>query len=166
MLGLMLIWGTSAGLFNATITILPQMLCSYGYNNVSNNSMLRISINGVMIIQEQSGHLAALTILVGVIGATIASFILDYTKMFKEVGVVSFGLAVLCFVWFVEVSVNAYLKLKSLKHNQVILPFHKGLQVVRPIGEYITISLCIWALCISSYSCLHGIRCGDYIPCC
>ena len=34
-LGLMLIWGTSAGLFNASITILPQMLCSYGYINVS-----------------------------------------------------------------------------------------------------------------------------------
>ena len=40
-------------------------------------------------------------------GAIIASLILDYTKLFKEVGVISFGLAVLCFVWFVEVRSEA-----------------------------------------------------------
>ncbi|KAL5470655.1 hypothetical protein EMCRGX_G028657 [Ephydatia muelleri] len=56
------------------------------------------------IWSEQSGLWAALTIFVGVTGAIIASLILDYTKLFKEVGVISFGLAVLCFVWFIEVS--------------------------------------------------------------
>ena len=43
----------------------------------------------------------------GVAGAIVISFVLDYTKKYKELGVVSLGLAVLCFLWFFEVS-NIY----------------------------------------------------------
>ena len=34
-LTLLLIWGCSAGLFNALVTLLPQILCPFGYTNVS-----------------------------------------------------------------------------------------------------------------------------------
>ena len=40
----------------------------------------------------------------GLIGATIAGLVIDHTKLFKEVAVVSLGSALLCFVWFFEVS--------------------------------------------------------------
>ena len=40
----------------------------------------------------------------GLVGATIAGFILDYTKKFKEVAVMSLALAILCFLWFYEAS--------------------------------------------------------------
>ena len=46
-------------------------------------------------------------IFAGLTGATIAGFILDHTKKFKDVGVVSLGLAVLCFIWLMEVGVCA-----------------------------------------------------------
>ena len=44
-------------------------------------------------------------IFIGLIGGTVASCILDHTKKFKEVGVVTLGLAILCLVWFMEVGV-------------------------------------------------------------
>ena len=39
----------------------------------------------------------------GLVGATIAGVIIDYTKKYKEVAVVTLSLALLCFVWFTEV---------------------------------------------------------------
>lgn len=40
----------------------------------------------------------------GLVGATCGGFIIDHFKLFKEVAVVSFSLALLCLIWFVEVS--------------------------------------------------------------
>lgn len=40
----------------------------------------------------------------GLIGATCGGLIIDYLKLFKDVAVVSFSAALLCLVWFVEVS--------------------------------------------------------------
>lgn len=31
----MLVWGGGAGLFNALLTLLPQIVCPYGYSDVS-----------------------------------------------------------------------------------------------------------------------------------
>ncbi|KAL5471603.1 hypothetical protein EMCRGX_G029732 [Ephydatia muelleri] len=94
---LIFVWSVAAGLFNALITLLPQFLCPYGYTN------------------NQSGLWGALMIFVGLIGATVASCILDHTKKFKEVGVVALGLAILCLVWFMEVSI--------LEHQSVNIAF-------------------------------------------
>ena len=44
-------------------------------------------------------------VLCGIIGAALASVVLGLTRMYKEVGVVTLGVAVLCFIWFIEVSV-------------------------------------------------------------
>ena len=55
-------------------------------------------------IQQESGLWAALMIFSGLIGATCAGLIVDHFKIFKEVAVVCFSVAVLCLVWFVEVS--------------------------------------------------------------
>ena len=47
--------------------------------------------------------------------------------MFKEIGVVSFGMAALCFVWFVEVSMKlSYLSV----YYSIFYHFDKGLQAV------------------------------------
>lgn len=40
----------------------------------------------------------------GLIGATIAGLLIDYTKRFKEITVVSLSMAILCLIWFMEVS--------------------------------------------------------------
>lgn len=40
----------------------------------------------------------------GMIGATLGGIILGFSKLFKEVAVVSYSLAVLSFIWFYEVS--------------------------------------------------------------
>ncbi len=40
----------------------------------------------------------------GMIGAVVGGLILDYSKRFKEVAVVSYSLAILSFIWFYEVS--------------------------------------------------------------
>lgn len=40
----------------------------------------------------------------GLVGATLAGILIDYTKLFKEVAVVSLCFGVLCFIWFTEVS--------------------------------------------------------------
>ena len=40
----------------------------------------------------------------GLLGATCGGLIIDHFKLFKEVAVVSFSLALLCLIWFVEVS--------------------------------------------------------------
>lgn len=39
----------------------------------------------------------------GLGGATVAGLLIDYTKKFKEIGVVSLTLATLSLIWFVEV---------------------------------------------------------------
>lgn len=83
---LMAVWGGGAGLFNALLTLLPQILCPYGYSD------------------EDSGLWGALMVFCGLIGATIAGLVIDFTKLFKEVAVVALGFALLCFVWFFEVS--------------------------------------------------------------
>ena len=43
-------------------------------------------------------------IFLGLVGATIAGLIIDYTKKFKEVAVISLAMAILCLIWFMEVS--------------------------------------------------------------
>ena len=43
-------------------------------------------------------------VLSGIIGAALASLLLGQTRMYKEVGVVTLGVAALCFIWFIEVS--------------------------------------------------------------
>ena len=58
-----------------------------------------------LYMQRDSGLWGALMIFTGLIGATIAGLIIDYTKKYKEVAVVSVGLALLCFIWFMEVRV-------------------------------------------------------------
>ena len=40
----------------------------------------------------------------GLIGATIAGLLIDYTKRFKEITIVSLSMAILCLIWFMEVS--------------------------------------------------------------
>lgn len=40
----------------------------------------------------------------GMVGAVLAGLVLDYTKLFKEVAVVAYTLAILSFIWFYEVS--------------------------------------------------------------
>ena len=40
----------------------------------------------------------------GLVGATIAGVLIDYTKKFKEITVVTLFLAILCLIWFMEVS--------------------------------------------------------------
>lgn len=42
----------------------------------------------------------------GVAGAIIVSIVLGYTKKYKEVGVITLGLSVLCFIWFSQVSMD------------------------------------------------------------
>lgn len=39
----------------------------------------------------------------GLVGATCGGLIIDYFKLFKEVAVVSFSLALLCLIWFLQV---------------------------------------------------------------
>ena len=43
-------------------------------------------------------------IFLGLIGATIAGLIADYTKKFKEIAVFTFAMAIFCMIWFMEVS--------------------------------------------------------------
>eukprot|EP00731_Ephydatia_muelleri_P020326 Em0013g53a len=124
--GLMLVWGIGAGLFNAMITILPQMLCSYGYSDTD------------------TGLWVTLMIFSGVAGATIVSFTLDYTKKYKEVGVVCLGLSVLCFIWFSQVSrlydqsVNVVISLCVFGFFALpLVPvcMELGVEITYPVGE-------------------------------
>ena len=39
----------------------------------------------------------------GLVGATLAGLLIDYTKLFKEVAVVSLSFGILSFIWFTEV---------------------------------------------------------------
>ena len=43
----------------------------------------------------------------GLVGATIAGLLIDYTKKFKEITVITLSLAILCLIWFMEVSIKA-----------------------------------------------------------
>ena len=40
----------------------------------------------------------------GLVGATVAGLLIDYTKWFKEIAAVSLCFAILCLIWFTEVS--------------------------------------------------------------
>lgn len=82
---LILVWGVGAGIFNAVLTLLPQLLCPYGYSN------------------KESGLWGSLMIFCGMVGATIAGLLIDYTKKFKEITVISLSMAILCYIWFMEV---------------------------------------------------------------
>jgi hypothetical protein len=42
----------------------------------------------------------------GLVGATIAGLLIDYTKKFKEITVVTLALAILCLIWFTEVTLH------------------------------------------------------------
>ena len=42
-------------------------------------------------------------VLCGIMGAGLASLVLGLTRMYKEVGVLALGAAVLCLIWFTEV---------------------------------------------------------------
>ena len=53
--------------------------------------------------QKQSGLWGSLMIFCGLVGATIAGLLIDYTKRFKEITVVTLSLAILCLIWFTEV---------------------------------------------------------------
>ena len=48
----------------------------------------------------------------GLGGATIAGLIIDYTKRFKEITVITFALAILCLIWFTEVVRWAFMLLE------------------------------------------------------
>ncbi len=57
----------------------------------------------LLTLQRESGLWGALMIFFGLGGATVAGIIIDYTKMYKDVSVVSMGFAVLSLVWFMQV---------------------------------------------------------------
>ena len=37
---LLVVWGCGAGIFNALVTLLPQMLCPFGYSDVRNGDIV------------------------------------------------------------------------------------------------------------------------------
>lgn len=106
---LLLIWGCAAGLFNAMVTLLAQILCPFGYTDVSVFVILYSVVShdhvGMLVIlqQRQSGLWGSLMIFCGLVGATLAGLLIDFTKKFKEVAVCSLSLALLCLIWFTEV---------------------------------------------------------------
>ena len=57
-----------------------------------------------MVLQIGAGLWGALMIFCGLVGATAAGVFLDYTKLFKDVAVISLSFAILSLVWFSEVS--------------------------------------------------------------
>lgn len=104
---LLAVWGCASGLFNALLTILPQILCPYGYTDVRHvisSSQNYLLLSPSFPLQKESGLWGALMIFSGMIGATLGGIILDFSKLFKEVAVVSYSLAILSFIWFYEVS--------------------------------------------------------------
>ena len=54
--------------------------------------------------QRDAGLWGSLMIFLGLIGSTIAGLIADYTKKFKEIAVFTLAMAILCMIWFMEVS--------------------------------------------------------------
>ena len=57
-----------------------------------------------LLSQKESGLWGSLMIFCGLVGATIAGLLIDYTKKFKEITVVTLSLAILCLIWFTEVT--------------------------------------------------------------
>lgn len=55
-------------------------------------------------MQQEVGVWAALLIALGLVGAVVAGFIMDKTKLFKEVGVVAYTMAIFSLIAFVNVS--------------------------------------------------------------
>jgi len=53
----------------------------------------------------ETGLWGSIMIFSGMVGALLAGFLLDYTKLFKEVAVVSYAMATICIVWFYEVRI-------------------------------------------------------------
>jgi FLVCR family MFS transporter 7 len=82
---LLIVWGMVSGLLNSMLTLLPQFLCPFGYDD--NFSGLWI---GIMIF-------------VGLGGAFVASVFLDCTRRYEEVLKTAIALAIFCMIWFLEV---------------------------------------------------------------
>lgn len=53
--------------------------------------------------QKESGLWGSLMIFCGMLGALIGGLILDYSKLFKEVAILSYSFAIFAFIWFYEV---------------------------------------------------------------
>lgn len=56
----------------------------------------------------------------GLGGATVAGLLIDYTKRFKEIGVVSLTLASFSLIWFVQVNIsldNVHILTKLYKYT-------------------------------------------------
>lgn len=43
-------------------------------------------------------------VFIGLVGAFVVGVIIDVTKKFEEVAKVMFAIALICFIWFVEVN--------------------------------------------------------------
>lgn len=108
----------------------------------------------------ESALWGAVMIFCGVVGATIVGVIIDYTKLFKEVAVVSLSLAVICFIWFFEVDISV--------DGLGIFIFHAVISGFLFEGsgcQYCLLCLSLWVFCLSPYPGLHGIRSGSHLPC-
>ena len=57
----------------------------------------------VCSVQIDGGLWGALMIFCGLVGATVAGLLIDYTKLFKDVATVALCFAVLSLIWFSEV---------------------------------------------------------------
>ncbi len=57
----------------------------------------------VRVLQEKSGLWGALMVFIGLVGATIGGVVIDFTKLYKEVTVVVFSLALLFYIAFTMV---------------------------------------------------------------
>ena len=60
----------------------------------------------VCCVQMETGLWGSLMIFSGMVGALLAGFLLDHTKLFKEVTVMSYSMAILCIIWFYEVRIR------------------------------------------------------------
>lgn len=96
-------------------------------------------------------------------GAFIGGVVIDYSKAFKEVAVVSYSLAILAFVWFYEVSSREWSYLLILITHS--LTYILGIHFEWAGGGYCLLSVCVWILCTASHSGLYGVGSGDHLPC-
>ena len=60
----------------------------------------------------------------GLVGATIAGLLIDYTKKFKEITVVTLSMAILCLIWFMEVSDPVSYSLQVVIHDTLLQVFN------------------------------------------
>ena len=68
-------------------------------------------------MQQDVGLWGSLLIFCGLAGATVAGIFIDYTKLFKEIGVVAFTFAIACLIWFVEVSGHGVIVIDNSNSN-------------------------------------------------